>query len=268
MLLVIASATLISEDLACIAAGLLAAGAIISPLEALVAAGLGIYIGDILLYFSGYLIGIKALHHAPLKWFVSEPSVRQCRALFEKRGLGLIFLSRFIPGTRTPTFIAAGLVQVDMVKLLIVFGGAVLIWTPVLVLSSMLIGNQVVHYVDIYSSWAWLIFLILLVLIFIVSRIVVPLFTRRGRRLLLGRWRRLSNWEFWPFYITNIVTFIYVLYTGVIKYRKPALFTITNPAIKPDSGFIGESKADILRGLPEEAVGRWQSVSRETDLEK
>ncbi|MGA7276437.1 MAG: hypothetical protein WBW79_00725, partial [Desulfocapsaceae bacterium] len=43
LLVVIASATLISEDLACIAAGLLAAKAIISPLEAVAASGLGIY---------------------------------------------------------------------------------------------------------------------------------------------------------------------------------------------------------------------------------
>ena len=109
LLVVIASATLISEDLACIAAGLLAAKAIISPLEAVAASGLGIYIGDILLYLSGYLIGTKALHRAPLKWVVSERAVEQCRRLFERRGSGLIIMSRFLPGTRTATFIGAGL---------------------------------------------------------------------------------------------------------------------------------------------------------------
>ena len=83
LLFIIAAATLISEDLACSAAGLLAARALISPLEAVVASGLGIYIGDILLYFTGYLIGLKALHHPPLKWLVSEQRVRQCRTLFE-----------------------------------------------------------------------------------------------------------------------------------------------------------------------------------------
>ena len=121
LLLIIAAATMISEDLACIAAGLLAARSIISPLEAIVASGLGIYIGDILLYLTGYLIGLKALHHPPLKWFVSEHRVQQCRTLFERRGLGLIFMSRFLPGTRTATFLAAGLVRVNLVKLLVVF---------------------------------------------------------------------------------------------------------------------------------------------------
>ena len=268
LLVVIASATLISEDLACIAAGLLAAKAIISPLEAVAASGLGIYIGDILLYLSGYLIGTKALHRAPLKWVVSERAVEQCRRLFERRGTGLIIMSRFLPGTRTATFIGAGLARMSLVRLLLVFGLAVLLWTPILVLGAMLIGRQVIPYVDMYSSWALWAFLLLLGLLFLFTRLIVPLFTWRGRRLLLSRWRRLSRWEFWPFYITNIVTFFYVLYAGVLKYRKPTLFTVTNPAIHPDSGFIGESKADILRGLPDDSVGRWQLVSAAASVDE
>lgn len=260
LLLCIAAATLISEDLACIAAGLFAAGQIITPAEAVLAAGLGIYAGDILLYLTGYLIGARALHHAPLNWLVSEQTVQQCRSLFEKRGLGIIFISRFIPGTRTATFIGAGLLRVDMVKLLVVFACAVIVWTPLLVLSAMVIGKQVVHYADMYTSWALWIFLLLLGLLFFVTRVIPQLFTRRGRKLLVGRWRRLTHWEFWPYYIINIVTFIYVLYTGVVTYRRPTLFTITNPAIKPDSGFLGERKSDILQGLPDDAVGRWKLV--------
>lgn len=260
LLLIIAAATLISEDLACIAAGLLAARSIISPLEAIVASGLGIYIGDILLYLTGYLIGLKALHHPPLKWFVSEHRVQQCRTLFQRRGLGLIFMSRFLPGTRTATFLAAGLVRVDLVKLLVVFGLAVVIWTPILVLSAVLIGRQVITYIDIYSGWALWVFFFLLALIFTITRLIVPLFTWRGRRLLLSRWRRFSNWEFWPFYVTNVVTFVYVLYTGLVKYRRATLFTLTNPAIKPDSGFIGERKSAIFKGLRQEYVGRWRLV--------
>ncbi len=268
LLLIIAAATMISEDLACIAAGLLAARSIISPLEAIVASGLGIYIGDILLYLTGYLIGLKALHHPPLKWFVSEHRVQQCRTLFERRGLGLIFMSRFLPGTRTATFLAAGLVRVDLVKLLVVFGLAVVIWTPILVLSAVLIGKRVITYIDIYSGWALWVFFFLLALLFTITRVIVPLFTWRGRRLLLSRWRRLSNWEFWPFYVTNVVTFLYVLYAGLVKFRHPTLFTITNPAIKPDSGFIGESKSDILTGLEQEYVGSWQLVDGELGVEQ
>jgi membrane protein DedA with SNARE-associated domain len=268
LLVIIAAATLISEDLACIAAGLLAARALISPMEAVAASALGIYIGDILLYLTGYLIGLRALDHRPLKWVVSEQRVQQCRILFEKRGLALIFMSRFLPGTRTATFLAAGLVRVSLIRLLVVFGLAVLIWTPILVLSAMLIGRKVVGYIDVYSGWALWVFLGLMVLIFSITRLIVPLFTWRGRRLLLSRWRRLSNWEFWPYYVTNVVTFFYVLYVGIFRFRNPTLFTVTNPAIKPDSGFIGESKSDILAGLDQSYVGRWQLVAGSTELQR
>jgi hypothetical protein len=136
-----------------------------------------------------------------------------------------------------------------------------LVWTPLLVLGAMLVGRQVVDYVEIYSSWALWVFLLLLGLLFLVTHLILPFFTWRGRRLLLSRWRRLSGWEFWPYYITNIVTFIYVAYTGFFKYQNLTLFTVTNPAIKPDSGFIGESKSEIFQGLPADAVGRWQLVA-------
>jgi len=261
LLFCIAAATLISEDLACIAAGLFAAGGIISPLEAVVAAGLGIYIGDIMLYLTGYLIGVTALHRAPLKWLVSEQTVHQCRDLFERRGIPIIFVSRFVPGTRTATFLGAGLVRVDMARLLVVFACAVMLWTPLLVLGAMVVGNQVVHVAELYTAWGLWIFLALLGLLLLVTRVLPRLFTRRGRRLLVGWWRRLVHWEFWPYYVVNVVTFVYVLCTGVIKYRRPTLFTVTNPAIRPDSGFLGESKADILRGLNPELVGRWRLVS-------
>jgi membrane protein DedA with SNARE-associated domain len=268
VLVAIAAATLISEDLACIAAGLLAAKGMITPVSAVAASGLGIYIGDVLLYLSGYLVGLTALKHAPLKWFISENAVRQSKRLFEQQGSAIIVTSRFLPGTRTATFFAAGLVQMNMAKLLIYFGLAVIIWTPILVLGSMAIGRQAVVYVETYSSHAFWVFLGLLLLLFLATRLIVPLFSWRGRRLLISKWRRVSRWEFWPYYVTNAVTFLYVLYLGCIKYRQLTLFTVVNPAMKPDSGFIGERKSSILRGLPEEFVGKWQLVHAGLSLEQ
>jgi len=268
ILALIAAATLVSEDLACIAAGLLAAKGLITPFAAVAASALGIYVGDILLYLTGYLVGISALNHVPLKWFITENMVRQCKTLFERRGAIFIFLCRFVPGTRTATFFAAGLVGVHLPRLLIVFALAVILWTPILVLSAMLVGKTVNYYVDIYSSYAIWAFFSLLVFTYAVTRLVIPLFSWRGRRLLVCRWRRLTQWEFWPYYVVNSVTFLYVLYLGAIRYRNPTLFTIVNPAMTPDSGFIGESKADIFEGLPADALGAWQFVGREESLHR
>lgn len=264
----VALATLISEDLACIAAGLLAAQSIISPWGAVAASAFGIYVGDILLYLAGYLMGISVLQRAPLKWIVKEKRVLQCKNLFERRGVPLIIMSRFLPGTRTATYIGAGIARMRLTTLLGVFLLSVLIWTPLLVLAAMMLGIKVVPYVELYSRYGIWVFFGSVALLIVVLRGFVPLFTWRGRRLLLSRWRRLSCWEFWPFYITNIVTFLYVLFLGIFKYRQLTLFTVTNPVVKPDSGFIGERKSEIYGRLQKEYLGRWFLVKKEVPVEE
>lgn len=268
ILLLIALATLISEDLACIAAGLLAAKSIISVSGAVMASAIGIYGGDILLYLMGYLVGITALDHPPLIWLLKPEAVKRSKVLFERRGGALIITSRFVPGTRTVTFFAAGLVKMNPSKLLAIFAVAVVLWTPILVLGAMVIGREVVQYAEVYSRHAIWIFGGLLVGLFLLSRLVVPLFSWRGRRLLVSKWRRISRWEFWPYYITNSVTFLYVLYLGCWRYRQPTLFTVVNPSMKPDSGFIGERKSMSFNDMPQDVLGSWQSVEAGTEFDE
>ena len=268
VLAAIALATLISEDLACIAAGLLAAQSIISIPGAIAASAIGIYIGDIMLYLTGYLVGIVALDHPPLKWIIKAKTVEQCKMLFERRGVSLIITSRFLPGTRTATFFAAGLVNMNLVKLMVFFAIAVVLWTPLLVLAAMYVGREFVIYAEAYRQHALWIFLGLLIVLYAATRLVVPLFSWRGRRLLVSKWRRIRHWEFWPYYVTNSVTFLYAIYLGCIRYRQPTLFTVVNPSMKPDSGFIGERKSSIFKEMPQEALGRWLLVEAGKPVEE
>jgi hypothetical protein len=55
------------------------------------------------------------------------------------------------------------------------------------------------------------------------------------------------RWEFWPPYVFYPPVVVYVLLLG-LKHRCLTLFTCSNPGI-PSSGFVGESKNEILRGL-------------------
>lgn len=268
VLFTIAMATLVSEDLASIAAGLLAAKSIITPTEAVIASGIGIYLGDIALYLAGYLLGVSALHRAPLKWFLSEQTVKQCKKLYEKRGTAIIVSSRFLPGTRTATFFAAGLVKMNPAKLLTVFGVSVILWTPILVLGSMVAGDIVIRYAELYTRYALWILLGCVAFIFFLSRVLGPLFTWKGRRLWLSRWYRIRYWEFWSPWILYTPLFFYILYLGLIKYRALTLFTLTNPGIEPDSGFLWESKASILSSLLPKNVGSWAILgSQSSDTE-
>jgi hypothetical protein len=73
----------------------------------------------------------------------------------------------------------------------------------------------------------------------------------RGRRNLIGRLKHWSRWEFWPPYLFYPPVVAYVAYLG-IRFRSWTLFTAANPAI-PASGFVGESKHQILEHLKDAA---------------
>jgi hypothetical protein len=78
-----------------------------------------------------------------------------------------------------------------------------------------------------------------------------PLRTAAWRcyRRLLGRIRRVTQWEFWPPWAAYIPLIPYLFYLAW-KHRSLTLFTATNPGI-PTGGFLGESKTRILAALPE-----------------
>ena len=63
----IAVGTLISEDLACIAAGMLASRDALTVSWAIIAAFLGIFIGDVALYVLGRIGGIALLRRPPFR---------------------------------------------------------------------------------------------------------------------------------------------------------------------------------------------------------
>jgi pimeloyl-ACP methyl ester carboxylesterase/membrane protein DedA with SNARE-associated domain len=265
LFLLLALATLISEDLTCIWAGVMAAEGRISFEFAVVACMFGIVIGDILLFLAGRLIGRNVLRRAPLKWFVRDADVERNSAWFRRRGMIAIVLSRFLPGTRLPTYFAAGLFDTGFVRFTIYFLIAAAVWTPILVGASMLLGREIIESALMTDHLLWRLAITAL-LIFVLVRLLVRLSTFRGRRLLLGRLRRLIRWEFWPPWVFYPPVVLYIAYLGR-KYRSLTLFTCANPGIE-EGGFIGESKSEILRRLgqtPEanEFVAKWLLLKKD-----
>jgi hypothetical protein len=65
--------------------------------------------------------------------------------------------------------------------------------------------------------------------------------------MLIGKFRRITRWEYWPIWVFYPPVVFYVLYL-IVRYRSLSLFTAANPAI-PAGGFIAESKSQILTGL-------------------
>jgi membrane protein DedA with SNARE-associated domain len=243
----IALATLISEDLACISAGLMAARGTIGLFPAVMASFAGILIGDILLYLAGRYFGQPALARTPLKWVLKKEEVAKAAHWFSAKGPIIIITSRFLPGSRLPTYFSAGMLGTGFWRFTIYFGVAAALWTPILVCLSALAGNRMFEYYDTFKSYGMMIVVATVLLIWLALKLVIPAFSFRGRRLLLSSFRRLTRWEFWPPPIFYLPVAIYILFLG-FKHKSLTLFTAANPGM-PDGGFIEGSKSQILDHL-------------------
>lgn len=244
----IALGTLVSEDLACIGAGLLAASGQLGFTEAVLASFAGIFIGDTLIFALGHAFGRPLLRHRWARWFLSERSVDRAQRLFHRHGIWIILATRFIPGTRTATYFSAGALHAPAVRFLLVFGLAAALWTPLLVGLSYLVGSQLLDYYEVYEAFALPGLILAGLLLYLLFHYGLPLLTWRGRRQLKGKWLRATRWEFWPAWQVNWLVLLYALGLGLFRYGRPALCTAVNPSM-PHGGFLGESKGAILNGL-------------------
>ncbi|MDZ7660284.1 alpha/beta fold hydrolase [Fodinibius sp.] len=244
IMVIIILGTLISEDLTCIGAGLLVARGLIGFWPATLACFLGIFIGDVGLYLAGRVLGRPAIKRAPFKWFISEKDLEKSAQWFKVKGPAIIIATRFLPGSRMPTYFSAGVIRAGFWMFIFYFILAGLVWTPMLVGISKLLGNELLRYFELYQDYAIWVFLGAVAFIIMFIKLIIPAFSYKGRRLLLSRYRKLTRWQYWwPIIIYTPVT-LYIIYLG-IKYRCLTLFTAVNPAI-PDGGFVGESKSAIL----------------------
>jgi membrane protein DedA with SNARE-associated domain len=247
LIILIILSTFISEDLACIGAGLMVARGLMSFTPAVAACFIGIFVGDTLVYLSGKWLGKNAASKIPFKWFISEMDIKRSNLWFKQKGPVIIIISRFIPGTRFPTYFTAGVIGASFWMFIFYFGVASLIWTPAIVSLSILLGNELIYYFSLYQDYAMLVIGSVLLFIFLTLKILIPLFTYRGRRLLFGKYKRLLNWEFWhPFFLyTPVVLYVFILW---LKFKKLTVVTAANPGIE-EGGFKGESKINILEAL-------------------
>ncbi|MGF1482859.1 MAG: alpha/beta fold hydrolase [Opitutales bacterium] len=239
--------TQITEDLTCIGAGILAARGVVPFFPAVVACFFGIMVGDFLLYMVGRVLGRRALRHKPFKWMISERDIERNARWFRRRGALLIFGSRFVPGSRVPIFFTAGLLRVPIPRFFAYFALAAAIWTPLLAGAAYYAGNWFLRIFEGFESYALLFIFGFVIVLMTTLRLVLPLFSWRGRRLLRGRLRRWTRWEYWPLRLFYTPIFAYIWYLG-FKYKSLTAFTACNPAL-PQSGMIGESKIQILQGL-------------------
>lgn len=248
----LALATLVSEDFACIGGGLLIAQGRMSALAAIGGCFVGIFVGDVLLFLCGRWFGAPLLRGASAgrSRLVSKEAIERGRALLDRHGAKAILISRFTPGLRLPTYLAAGALGMSLPRFALWFSIAGLLWTPILVLLSARFGGAVESVIASVSGFGALGVILAIGLVYFLWRFVIAMLTARGRRLLAGRLSRWKRWEFWPawaFYPPVVGRLLALSW----RHRKDggfAVVTAVNPGIET-SGFVGESKSAILRGL-------------------
>ena len=260
LMALLAVATFASEDLASIGTGLLVAHGRLGFIAGSIACFSGILFGDVMIYLAGRFLGRPWLGRAPIRWLLSNDDVDRARNWLNRKGLSVIFASRFLPGTRVATYFSCGLLAIGFRRFVFYLAAAVALWVPLLVGFSALAGTRLLAGFETFQRWALPGLVAALVAVWLLLQIGRLLLTRQGRRRLVGHWRRWTRWEFWPPWLFYPPLVAKVLSLG-LRHRSPTLFTAANPAI-PAGGFIGESKAQILDQIDPRWVAGYRLIRK------
>lgn len=229
----IAVSTFVSEDLACISAGVLISQGKIGYVDGLAACLTGIFLGDLLLFAAGRLLGPKLLSKSWVARYLLPSRVAEAAAWLDNRGLAVVLLSRFTPGLRLPTYFAAGVLRIPVLRFSLALLLAAVLWTPLLVSASA------------HLSLAWIPALLLAT--YLLQSLLRQMRSHESRRRFVGSLRRKMQWEFWPIWAAYLPLVPYFIYLA-IRHRSLTVFTAANPGIV-SGGLLGESKSAILRQL-------------------
>jgi membrane protein DedA with SNARE-associated domain len=156
--------TFILEDAATAAAAMSVQEGTVQLPVGLVSLYLGIVLGDIGLYGMGRLA-------ASFSWaerLIPQPRQDRGRAWLERHVFKVVFISRFLPGVRLPTYTACGFLGANFSKFVTAAIGATLIWTSALFLLSMRVGKFLVENL---GQWRWVGFAAFLIAIFLAGRL-------------------------------------------------------------------------------------------------
>jgi membrane protein DedA with SNARE-associated domain len=240
--------TFASEDLTSIAAGLLIREGQVDWFVGILACFLGIFVSDLGLWLLGRVLGRGLLERPWLRRFLPVQQLAQFEQWFVNRGKTTLVAARFIPGSRTPLYLAAGILRTSFLSFALCTFVAALIWTPIFVAAVALLGDSFVQPLMRLAGQGWLALLLAIALFFIAARTLITCCSASGRARLGAKIARLWQWEFWPMWLFYLPLLPWLLYLAA-RYQGLMTWTAANPSI-PHGGVVGESKFDILSKLP------------------
>jgi membrane protein DedA with SNARE-associated domain len=156
--------TFILEDAATAAAAMSVQSGGVPVAVALASLYIGIVLGDLGLYGLGRLAA-----HLPWAMRLIPPQRQDHgRQWLESHVFKVVFVARFLPGVRLPTYTACGFLGADLKKFTIAAIGATLIWTTSLFLLSLRVGKLLVEHL---GAWRWVGFAAFLLAIVLAGRL-------------------------------------------------------------------------------------------------
>ena len=144
----IISATLIHEDLATIAAGIVVADGMVGAEVALPALYVGILTGDLALYSVGHLI---ALHRFSNR-LLNRKRLAAFKASLHGRLMLGVFVVRFLPGLRLSAYVIFGFFAMPLRRFIASDFLATIIWTTGLFYLSYTFGTLTAQWL---GYWRW-----------------------------------------------------------------------------------------------------------------
>src|SRR4051794_8243913 len=147
--------TFASEDLTCIATGLLIQRGQIGVSAGVLACTTGIFAGDVGLWAIGRVFGQAALAWPWSARRLRADTLGEARAWLDRHAAGAIVGSRFLPGTRFALYVMSGVLRLPVaVFALWALVGAVL-WTPTIVLLTATLGDVFVERITPFVGAGW-----------------------------------------------------------------------------------------------------------------
>ena len=166
----------IGEDIINIPAGILVAKGDMEFWPVLIAAYVGVCGGDILWFFIVSRWGARLLHIRFFKRILHPRRLLQAKYRFDRSGIWVVVLARFIPASRTSVITVAGMLHLPFWKFVAATMSCVLITAPIQVGAGWLIGREFATE-STYNLIQWSIGGVLLVVVILVGYTL----WRRGR---------------------------------------------------------------------------------------
>lgn len=247
---VVIACSYVLEDPTTVFTGMMIKDGQIDLFVGLFAIFVGIFTGDLALYAIGFTFGRRALRWKPLAKRLPVRRVENLGAWFDRHGWTAVLASRFIPGTRFPLYVSAGALGNKPVRFALWTCIAVAIWAVVMLMIVIGISKVVLEPIrGLFGERTVLALIAAIVLLVIAMRVLAELTTTVGRGRLKAAVSRVWRHEFWSPWVFYAPLVPWVAYL-TLRYGRFETLTAVNPAM-PHSGFVGESKHEILASLPE-----------------